>query len=138
MPAEAAQEVNESERACLAENVYWEGRSEPIEGQQAIAHVTLNRVSDPAFPNNICQVVRQGGEKPRGRCQFSWWCDGKSDRVTDADAWALAVHIADYAIRGKSSDPTDGALYFHNGKVRPAWSHIKQQTAEIGQHTYYR
>ena len=57
---------------CLALNVYWEARSEPMQGQLAVAAVTLNRVNDPRFPDDICDVVRQGGEVRKHRCQFSW------------------------------------------------------------------
>ena len=48
---------------------------------------TMNRVFDEAFPNTVCEVVRQGamdGRKAqRNLCQFSWWCDGRSDRPVD-------------------------------------------------------
>ena len=45
---------------CLAKNIYFEARNEPFAGQFAVALVTLNRVSDTAFPNTICEVVQQG------------------------------------------------------------------------------
>ena len=47
---------------CLALNVYFESRGEPLAGQYAVAAVTLNRVVHPAFPDSICQVVMQGAE----------------------------------------------------------------------------
>lgn len=34
---------------CIALNVYYEARSEPLEGQYAVAHVVLNRVASPRF-----------------------------------------------------------------------------------------
>ena len=34
---------------CLALNIYFEARSEPIEGQIAIAEVTLNRVASANY-----------------------------------------------------------------------------------------
>ena len=61
---------------CLALNIYFEARSEPIQGQIAIAEVTLNRVASANFPNDVCSVVLQDNNSG---CQFSWWCDGKSD-----------------------------------------------------------
>ncbi len=48
---------------CIALNVYYEARSEPLEGQYAVAHVVLNRVASPRFPDDACTVVRQGLEK---------------------------------------------------------------------------
>ena len=68
---------------CIALNVYYEARSEPLEGQYAVAHVVLNRVADDKFPDDACKVIKQGLEKGIGRCQFSWYCDGKSDTPKD-------------------------------------------------------
>ncbi len=62
---------------CLAKNIYFEGRNQPWVGQLAIAQVTLNRVKSVAFPATICQVVEQ---QRKEICQFSWYCDGKSDK----------------------------------------------------------
>jgi spore germination cell wall hydrolase CwlJ-like protein len=45
---------------CLALNVYHESKNQSIIGQYAVAQVTLNRVKDERFPNNICDVVKQG------------------------------------------------------------------------------
>ena len=56
---------------CLALNVYYEARSEPMDGQYAVAHVVLNRVANDAFPDDACKVVKQGYHKGRHRCQFS-------------------------------------------------------------------
>ena len=75
---------------CLATAIYFEARGEPFVGQSAVAHVVLNRVQDARFPNDICSVVKQGPTyawKPdfpvRNMCQFSYYCDGKSDQPTD-------------------------------------------------------
>ena len=65
---------------CLAQNIYWEARNQSIQGMYAVADVTLNRVKDKRWPSTVCEVVKQrknaGG---RWICQFSWYCDGKSD-----------------------------------------------------------
>ena len=82
------------ESYCLAMNVYHEARNQPLAGQMAVISVTVNRVNDKRFPNSICGVVYEGAHRPswkdqtvmipvRHRCQFSWYCDGKSDRVHD-------------------------------------------------------
>ena len=75
-----------NERECLAENVYFEARGQGQAGWVAVAQVTLNRVQDTRFPNTICEVVKQGltyesGHPIKNKCQFSWYCDGKSDKV---------------------------------------------------------
>ena len=43
---------------CMALNVYHESRSEDLRGQVAVANVTLNRVADSKWPNDVCSVVR--------------------------------------------------------------------------------
>ena len=69
---------------CLALNIYHEARNQPTAGKLAVAQVTLNRVKHDRFPNTICGVVYQGyylNNNPiKHKCQFSWWCDGKSDK----------------------------------------------------------
>src|ERR1700685_59090 len=60
---------------CLAENVYFEARGEPLEGQYAVAEVTLNRTRSDHFPHTVCGVVHQTRWDPsRGRfvADFSW------------------------------------------------------------------
>ncbi len=98
---ETGVDVNETELQCMAENIYFEGRAEPMVGKIAIGHVVLNRIEDNRFPNTICEVVKQGpvreswktkkdpdlADKDRkfypikNRCQFSWYCDGKKDII---------------------------------------------------------
>jgi len=73
------------EAACLAMAVYHEGRSEPVDAQMAIAQVVINRAAHPDFPSTICGVVKEH-RSPVSRpwaCQFSFYCDGKSDEPTD-------------------------------------------------------
>jgi spore germination cell wall hydrolase CwlJ-like protein len=129
---------NADDMRCLALTIYWEGKSESREGQIAVAHVVLNRLKDPRFPHTICGVVRDGGARPLHQCQFSWWCDGKSDNPTDAAQWDEAQKIAREESKPGAPDPTHGALYFHNGTVKPSWTRVRTRTAQIGRHTFYR
>jgi N-acetylmuramoyl-L-alanine amidase len=99
----------------MVQNVYHEGRGERALGQAAIAHVTLNRVRSPAYPDSVCDVVRQPG-------QFTWTEDGRSDRMTDLDAIRKAVDIALATARDRIKDHTGGALhYYTHDRVRPYW-----------------
>lgn len=123
---------------CLALNIYWEARSEPIRTRRAIAHVTLNRVSHADYPDTVCEVVRQGREKSFGRCQFSWWCDGRSDRPRDEAAWEDALALARAVMARPSADPTNGALYFHQASIRPKWAGRKSRVGRIGHLIFYR
>lgn len=121
-------------RQCVALAMYWEARGEGEDGMLAVGSVIRNRVSDPRFPSTYCGVVHQGGETPP--CQFSWWCDGKSDRPTDAALWATAQSLAERMLVDPPPDATAGALFFHNVGMRSPWR--RQHTATIGNHVFYR
>ena len=124
---------------CLALNVYHESRGESLAGQYAVAHVTLNRVADSRWPNNVCEVVKQGGER-RNRCQFSWYCDGRSDKARDSERWFMAVNVSRRVLSG-APDITQGATHYLNpDKVRrsPAWTRRLVTTGRIGNHVFYR
>ena len=64
---------------CLAEAIYFESRSEPEEGQAAVAQVVLNRVRSGIYPATVCGVVYQDRNRPFA-CQFTFACEGKSLR----------------------------------------------------------
>jgi N-acetylmuramoyl-L-alanine amidase len=133
--ARAASSLDDSSR-CLALALYWEARTEGPDGMLAVASVVLNRVAHPAFPNSVCAVVTEGGEQPP--CQFSWWCDGKSDRPTEPHAWRLAHQIAKAALAKPAADRTRGALFFHNTSIKTPWLRKRERTAQIGRHIFYR
>ncbi len=119
---------------CVALAMYWEARGEGRKGMLAVGSVILNRVDDHRFPDSACDVVYQGGETPP--CQFSWWCDGRSDRPTDAALWATSLDLAGEIMTADLRDPTYGALFFHNKSIKAPWR--RTRTAEIGNHVFYR
>ena len=122
---------------CLALNLYWEARSEGREGMIAVAWVVLNRVNHAAYPNTACAVIHQGGEQPP--CQWSWWCDGKSDRPTEPKSWSLSQEIARQMLSNPPPDPTQEALWFHLDTIpMPQWLHSRERTVQIGRHIFYR
>ena len=126
------------EATCLAQNIYFEARSEPVDGMLAVGHVVLNRVASKRFPNTICQVIRQGGEQRLHRCQFSWWCDGRSDKPVNKVAWNAARVLAWFIYHGHTEDPTDGALWYHADYVSPSWREAFVAGPQIGRHIFYR
>lgn len=133
---------------CLAKNIYFEARGESTNGQIAVAQVAMNRVKSSMFPNNICDVIYQGPvstwflvEKNKivpllHECQFSWWCDGKSDEPRDMWAWGRAMTIASEVIKGNVDDNTHGAMWYHATSVNPNWSQLAAVT-KIDNHIFY-
>lgn len=123
---------------CLALNVYYEARSEPMVGQYAVAHVVLNRVANESFPDDACKVVKQGYSKGLGKCQFSWYCDGKSDVPKDELSWLYARVVAYNVLYDYHKDNTDGATHYHANYVRPWWSKHYDKTVTHGSHIFYK
>jgi hypothetical protein len=132
-----APEAGPSALECLALNIYWEARSEPLLGRVAVAAVTLNRVAAPAFPDTVCEVVFQGEERGRHLCQFSWRCDGLDDRPRNLEAWREARRVARLALSDQVADPTGGALWYHAAHVLPDWTQEMTMRARIGHHLFY-
>jgi|MDTD01.2.fsa_nt_gb N-acetylmuramoyl-L-alanine amidase len=121
---------------CLAATMYFEARAEGTEGMRAVAAVVLNRVRHPAFPQTICGVVHQGGEQ--AGCQFSYWCDGKSDIPKNAKVWTEAKALAREILSASIADPTGGALFFHAKFIPTPWVAKRTRTVQIGRHIFYR
>lgn len=122
---------------CLAQAVYFEARSEPLTGQLAVAQVVLNRMDSPAYPDTVCGVVFQN-ERWRHRCQFSFACDGKSDRPRNLAAWQTAQQIAQLAYDGDWPDVTGGSTHYHADYVQPDWRLAMEKTVRHGRHLFYR
>ena len=126
-----------NEVSCLALTIYFEARGEPDVGKLAVAHVVMNRVQDRRFPDSVCRVVQQGGEQTRYRCQFTWWCDGLSDRPRNLRMWETSQKLAQEVYWGGSEDPTQGALWYHADYVAPTWAQVYRRTSQIGRHIFY-
>jgi N-acetylmuramoyl-L-alanine amidase len=141
---------NYPEHYCLALNIYFESRGSNLADKAAVADVVLNRVNDSRYPNTVCEVVKQGKQKPswkdpnkmvmvRNACQFSWYCDGKKDEPKDTDAWVEAQMTAWSMMEfEKFRGITEGATHYHATYVRPAWAKQLQLVGRIGAHIFYR
>ena len=136
---------------CLALNTYHEAKNQSMIGQVATAQVVMNRVKDSRFPNTVCEVVKQGPHRPswedpkkeypvRHKCQFSWYCDGKSDEPRkDSKEWFKAKEYARIVLSGRIVlDVTEGATHYHATYVKPAWAKTKTRTTRIESHIFYR
>tara|TARA_R100000278_G_scaffold93708_1_gene71538 strand:- start:111 stop:545 length:435 start_codon:yes stop_codon:yes gene_type:complete len=130
---------------CLALNVYHEAKNQSLSGQIAVAEVVMNRVDDPRYPNNVCDVVKQGltykwnpGFPIRNKCQFSWYCDGKSDVAKQKDAWEEALSVAKGVYHGYLDAYLEGATHYHAYYVNPSWAETKTYITRIDDHIFYR
>ena len=123
---------------CLAMAIYFEARSEPVVGQFAVAEVIVNRVDSPRFPDEVCAVVQQDLGPEAWDCQFSFYCDGRPEKIDDERAWAVAQAIArDVLEVPNAPDVTGGALFYHTVDVSPKWSRDMRETAVYGRHIFF-
>ena len=132
---------------CLAHNIYFEAGNQPLAGKIAVAHVVLNRLEHKSYPNNVCGVVYQaklreswaGNMIPiRNQCQFSWYCDGKSDEPLDTKTWLEVLRIARDIQDGAWADITEGATHYHATRVNPYWADSLNETVVINEHIFYK
>ena len=132
--------IEASELTCLALNIYHEARGEDFHGQVAVGLVTRNRVLSSKFPNTYCAVVYEDRSGPAlGGCQFSWYCDGKSDKPRNKQAWMLAQEIAYEVANGFVTDTTNGAdHYYAPAKANPSWQSMMNYTISIGGHKFFK
>jgi spore germination cell wall hydrolase CwlJ-like protein len=137
LPASAR---SDSEVKCLATAIYFEARGEPERGQIAVAQVVLNRVKNPAYPNTICGVVYQN-KNQRNRCQFSFACDGITDRISNQKAWAQSQALARRVInddRNLYMADVGAATHYHAVYVKPRWARAMEKVEKIGRHIFYK
>jgi spore germination cell wall hydrolase CwlJ-like protein len=120
---------------CLARAIYFEAGGQSDREMTAVGHVVMNRVREAGFPDDVCAVIRDGGEQPP--CQFSWWCDGQSDIAADRPEYDRAVRVARAILSGEVPDPTGGANMFHNRTVSPSWARRAERKAKIGDQVFY-
>ena len=132
---------------CMAKNIYFEAGNQPLAGKVAVAQVVLNRMEHSSYPSDVCGVVYQakwrtnwkGEEVPvRNMCQFSWFCDGKSDEPLDTDTFYDSYKVAQDVMMGMYPDITEGATHYHNLYVYPYWADTLNETVQITDHIFYR
>ena len=124
---------------CLARAIYFEARSEPLDGQFAVARVVLNRAESGHYPETICRVVYQNAHR-RDRCQFSFACDGQPDEPAESIAWALALGMAEALVRTEEplmSKQLLQSTHYHADYVRPYWAPQLAMTGTVGRHIFY-
>ena len=134
---------------CLAEAMYFEAANQGEAGMTAVAAVVFNRLYARKYGQDICSVVhahwrvatksRLGSISTyRTHCEFSAFCEprkapaGPSWRLANALAWRVYLH------GDKIHDKTNGAQFYMNQALTAVRWPKKQQTAQIGAHTFFK
>jgi len=119
-----------SEQNCLAGAIYFEAKSESLEGQLAVGRVIVNRAKSGRFPASYCGVVYQPS-------QFSFVRGRSMTAIPRASQdWREAVAVAKIADSNAWKSPAEGALFFHAASVSPGWR--LKRMARIDNHVFYR
>jgi hypothetical protein len=117
---------DEAQVECLAKNVYFEARGEPLKGQIAVANVVMNRITY-GFAKTPCEVIMQ-------KNQFSWV--RHHSKIVDKDLYERNKQVARTVYYSQMKDITHGALYYHANYVNPHWKYTR--VAIIGHHVFYK
>jgi spore germination cell wall hydrolase CwlJ-like protein len=119
-----------SELNCLAGAIYFESKSEPLEGQLAVGRVVVARSKSGRYPGSYCGVVYQPS-------QFSFVRGNSMPGINKGSQdWREAVALARIADAGSWKSPVEGALSFHAARVSPGWRLAR--VARVGNHIFYR
>ena len=109
------------EMDCLAEIVYREANTQTLTEQNHIIQTVKNRVKDPRWPDNICQVMKQPG-------QFPWYNHRTHQyRYTLDNLKTVITH---------NHTPTS-ATYFHSYPNKTYWKHLTYIN-QVGKHHFYK
>lgn len=97
-------------KKLMADNVYFEGRGEPMLSEQMIAYVTDYRAQrDRSYwgGSNIGDVVVARANAKEGTgCQFNWACEPRHQAERkDAESWERAQRIAQKQMAGEFTPP---------------------------------
>jgi spore germination cell wall hydrolase CwlJ-like protein len=114
---------------CLARNVYFEARGEPLAGQYAVAEVTMNRRGRGLFRKTVCEVVYQPSA-------FSWTSQ-RSLPAPRGEPWNGARKVAEVVYWQRHTPIVPGARHYHATYVKPAWAKDMKPVARIGRHVFY-
>ena len=145
---------------CLALNSYWEARGESFDEKLATAQVVMNRVDNKHYPDMVCAVVTEGPSREswktrqypelhkedriyypvKNRCQFSWYCDGRSDIIYSFAGWEDSVIAALLAYVAYGEDKVQGATHYyaHEKINKPSWAKGMIVTTIMKGHTYLK
>ena len=127
------------DHVMLAVAIWREARGESRDAKRAVAHVILNRIQDPRWPDSAVEVVTQ----PR---QFSCFNAGDPNatkfptpkRASDWAAWMECCSVVDEL--EADYDPTGGANHYHSlpAGAEPDWAMPDKLTLTVGRLQFYK
>lgn len=128
---------------CLALAVFTEARGEPIHGQEAVAHVVLNRAAIRDM--EVCDVITEKGQFTWNTARYLSKIRTKAGRyryVVKTKAlpiaqkgWGVAMAVAVRVLQRK--DNMQNVEFFHAKTVNPGWDTRLKRLFVAGNHIFY-
>lgn len=142
------QRVDAAQEKCLATTIYGEARSEPEQGQVAVAYTLLNRAKN----KTICDVALAhkqysvfNNNPTLKAIATSLHLIPEQKNIIDRKSWEMASRVAKIVMYGFVPDPTNGATHYIADKVMkvkgykyPKWSKEYKMVAIINNHKFYK
>jgi len=117
---------------CLALAIYFEARSENLQGQIFVAETVVNRVESKRYPNTHCGVVFQYK-------QFSFLNDVYDKKkplyIKNKKAWNESVKLA-YKYVTATPDVHD-ACHYARHEISNKWTKHFDLAVKVGSHSFY-
>jgi spore germination cell wall hydrolase CwlJ-like protein len=114
---------------CLAQNLYFEASTQPIDGLMAVAATVFNRQHSTQYPTSVCGVVYQPWQYTWTQQRSRWQSIPPRKYMELARRW-LAVPEW---VRAQFPPIT----HYHRTDVTPAWAAQLSPVMHIGPHMFY-
>ena len=125
-------DLSREELKCLQYATYFEDAIDKSDdGVKAVTNLIINRKLHPKFPKNVCSVIRQ---RKHGAWQFSFYLN-KRRHIDNDGTFERVQKLVDVALH--APDNTNGALYFHDAKLKKHWTNLLK-IGRIGDNMYYK
>lgn len=110
-----------SDAECIAVALYKEASTEGLLGKRAVMDTIITRMK--ASGKSACQVIKEPN-------QFSWVNSQRPIKATKEQ-------LTTYRFVSKMKPVVEGARYFHNKSVKPAWVKKMRVKLKIKNHYFY-
>ncbi|PKA40236.1 cell wall hydrolase [Rhizobium sullae] len=114
------------DRDCLKRAMYFESEHADRDGYMAVGTVVMNRLTSPAYPDTICEVVAQ-------ERQFA---PGVMTRTVDATAGPELDSAVDGILRGQRHPGVQNAMFFHTEGLKFPYRNM-HYVVEAGGNVFY-
>jgi spore germination cell wall hydrolase CwlJ-like protein len=111
IPLPPEDKLHDQELECLQTAIYFESRGLSDRSMALVGQATLNRASSSSGASTVCGTVHK--KRSKTSCDYSWYCDGKSDVMKDLTQKERSYRVAKEVLAGKHSALTKATHFLH-------------------------